>query len=182
MKKNIFSRLLATSLTLALLLPCLSFAPAKADGWAIEMWHWEFGASLSEGAMQSHIATFPSNIINETGVRSNAFQMQHFNELYTEAGPRAEATNVFSFVTAARVQSGKHSGLPYVTTGGKVSPAETLEFELGTIGNMHTRGLEAMNIDFTVFSYDRCEIVDNIVVYTIPQIIVCRIGQSHPND
>lgn len=154
MKKNILSRLLATSLTLALLLPCLSFAPAKADGWAIEMWHWEFGPSTTEAAMQSHIATLPSNIINETGVRSNGHQMQHFNEVYTEDGPRSVPTNAFSFVTKSNVQNGKHAGLPYVTTDGKVTPAETLEFELGGIENMYTRGLDAMNIDFTVFSFD----------------------------
>ena len=153
MKKNIFSRLLATSLTLALLLPCLTFAPAKADGWAIEMWHWEFGDTRSEAAMQSHIATFPSNIINETGVRSNAYQMQFISELYTADGP-AKPMNVFSFVTRSSVQNGKYAGLPAVTTGKNVTPAETLEFELGTIGNMYTRGLEAMNIDFTVFAYD----------------------------
>ena len=147
MKKNLFSRLLATSLTLALLLPCLMLAPVKADDAGVmEIWHWEFGTSTKESNIQAHMATFNANVINETSKRSNGYGVNS-GTMYGVDGPFKNYS--FFMRTNAGVSSGQHYGLPYSTTGKWTKVAENLEYSLGDLGSVYTRGLEAINVDFT---------------------------------
>ena len=150
MKKNIISRLLAPVLALALLLPCLTLAPAKAnDNWTIELWKWEAPAKVVESQMQEYIRMFNSNVLNQSGTRSRAFGLRT-GSLYTENGPVSMSS--FYFRTGTVESNGKYDGMRPVKVGTYMKSAETLHFDLGGIENMYTRGLEALNVKLTVLN------------------------------
>ncbi len=163
MKKNLFSRLLATSLTLALLLPCLTLAPAKADeAGVMEMWHWEFGKTTQESVIQSHIALFNSNVINETNTRSYGYGV-NAGTMYSVDGPYKNYS--FYFRTSTGVTGGKHYGLPYSTVANYTKVAENLTYEIGGGETMYTRGLAAINVDFT-FTFFETNQMGGVVPFT----------------
>ena len=145
MKKNLFSRLLSTALIAALLLPSLSFAPVKANGWTLELWKWESPSNVNN--IYDHINMFNSNVRNGSGVRSRAFMLRTSKNFYTENGPESLAS--FAFRTQVAVSNGLYDGLPHVSHGTQNYIAENLHFDLGSIESMYTRGLEALNLDFT---------------------------------
>ena len=176
MKKNILSRLLAVSLTMALLLPCLTFANANTSGWAIELWKWTCPSGVSD--IYKHINMFNSNVLNESGTRSRSFSIYNSN-VYTENGPTPMSS--FSFWTGSRYLNGKWDGLPAVTVGSYVAVAETLEFELGSIESMYTTGLHAMNVNM-IFSASESEITGVVPFNRRMEIYVSLDGETWLED
>ncbi|MBO5727629.1 MAG: hypothetical protein J6R39_03260, partial [Oscillospiraceae bacterium] len=60
MKKNVFSRLLVSAMTLAMLLPCLPTG-SSAAGQPIELWKWV--ASNTSSAREADTEQFNSNVL-----------------------------------------------------------------------------------------------------------------------
>ncbi len=152
MKKNVFSRLLVSALTLAMLLPCLPTG-SSAAGQPIEMWKWV--ANNTTAARESDTEQFNSNVLNETTSPTWSHSVTSATS-YDENGPFTLKT--FSFQNSVNTQSatGLHFGLPYVKINGYKRAAETLRFELGFLKtqNIDTTGLEALNLDFTYVDWN----------------------------
>ncbi len=153
MKKNVFSRLLVSAMTLAMLLPCLPTG-SSAAGQPIELWKWV--ASNTASAREADTEQFNSNVLNDTTSPTWSHYVTSATS-YDENGPFSLKT--FSFQNSINTQSatGLHFGLPYVKVNGYKKNSETLRFDLGWLKkeNLDTTGLEALNLDFTYVDWNK---------------------------